>query len=128
MVREQESSTEASPPTARYKARSAKTAAFSRKTMHRKEKKRRRSEKEATFSRKTELSNKKKGKRRRNSASSRKTDQHNSKAWDAAHMQCKREASIIIRAVASDLIANDIAKQVTMTRKRKKVIRTCEEK
>ena len=37
--RVRESSTEASPPTARYKARSAKTAAFGRKTMHRKEKK-----------------------------------------------------------------------------------------
>ena len=70
-------------------------------------KKRRRSEKEATFS--------------------RKTDQHNSKAWDAAHIQCKREASRIRRAVASDRIANDIAKQVTMTRRREKVIRTCEE-
>ena len=60
VVREQESSTEASPPTARYKARSAKTAALSRKTVH---------------------SNKQKGKRRRNSASSRKTDQPNSRAW-----------------------------------------------
>ena len=40
-VRGQESSTRPrqSPPTVRYKARSAKTAAFSRKTMHRKEKK-----------------------------------------------------------------------------------------
>ena len=39
-VRGQESSTRPrkSQPTARYKARSAKTAAFSRKTMHRKEK------------------------------------------------------------------------------------------
>ena len=39
-VREQESSTRPrqSPPTARYKAGSAKTAASSRKTVHRKEK------------------------------------------------------------------------------------------
>ena len=37
--RDKEHSTEASPPTARCKARSAKTAAFGRKTMHRKEKK-----------------------------------------------------------------------------------------
>ena len=45
-------------------------------------KKRGRSEEEATFSRKTELGNKQKGKRRRNSASGRKTDQQNSKAWE----------------------------------------------
>ena len=34
VVREQESSTEASPQKARYKARSTKTEAFSRKTVH----------------------------------------------------------------------------------------------
>ena len=42
----------------------------------------------------------------------------------AARVQCKREASRTRRAVASDRSANDIAKQVTMNRKREKVIRT----
>ena len=66
------------PPTARYKARSARTAAFSRKTVH---------------------SNKQQGKRRRNSASSRGFIQQNDgtakfkSVGTAACVQCKREAS-----------------------------------
>ena len=35
-----------------------------------------------------------------------------------ARVQCKREASRIRRAIAADRSANDIAKQVTMTRER----------
>ena len=38
----------------------------------------------------------------------------------AARVQCKREASRIRRAIAFDRSANDIAKQVTMTRERHK--------
>ena len=45
----------------------------------------------------------------------------------AARVQCKRETSRIRRAIAADRSANDIAKQVTMTRGReRKVIRTRE--
>ena len=49
---------------------------------------------------------------------------HNSKAWGRSRVQCKREASGIRRAVAPDRSANDIANQVTMNRKKKKVITT----
>ena len=100
-------------------------SASSRTAMHRKEKTRR--SEEASFSRKTE--NSKKRKRRRNSASSRKTDQQNSKAWRmATRVHCKTEASRIRRTIAADRSANDIAKQMTMTRKRERVIITSEEK
>ena len=60
-----------------------------------------------------------KGKRRRISASSRKTVQHNSKAWVAQRVPCKREASRTRRAIAADRSVKDIAKQVTMTRERR---------
>ena len=46
------------------------------------------------------------------------------KSVGRSRVQCKREASGTRRAVASDRSAKDIAKQVTMNRKREKVIRT----
>ena len=111
--REQESSTRPrqSPPTARYKARPTKTAAFSRKTVH---------------------SNKSREKRRRVSASSRKKTSRtirkrgNCSPRAMQEREREREASRIRRAVASDRKANDIAKQVTTTRE--EVIRTREGK
>ena len=60
----------------------------------------------------------KKGKRRRNSASSRKTVQHNSKAWVAqpacSATEKRREQDVQSQPTA----VKDIAKQVTMTRER----------
>ena len=104
VVREPESFTEASSPTARYNARSAKMAAFSKE--------------ETSFSRRHVSQSKEKGKRRRNSASSRKIDQQNSRAW-GRRVQRKREASRTRRAIAADRSANDIAQWVMMTRERK---------
>ena len=46
----------------------------------------------------------------------------------ATRVHCMTEASRIRRTIAAERSANDIAKQMTMTRKREKAIRTCEEK
>ena len=100
-------STEVDPPTATYQARSSKTAAFSRKTARQQAKR-----KEKTDPHSAE---------RLSSATSEE------ERGDAG-VQCKTEASIIRRTVASDRNANDISKQVTMNRKKEKVTRTCEEK
>ena len=75
--------TEAKPADSEVQSQVSRDGRIQQKDGASPRKKRRRSEEEAAFSRKTELGNKQKGKRRRNSASSRKTVQHNSKAWVA---------------------------------------------
>ena len=92
-------STEADRPTARYQARSAKTAAFSRKTVH---------------------GNKQKRKDKTDPQAERLGSATSKEERGDARVQCKTEASRTRRAVTSDRSANDTAKQVTVNRKRER--------
>ena len=120
-VRGQESSTRPRqrPPTARYKARSAKTAAFSRKTMHRKEKREGVQERRPHSTER--LRSATSGKEREDSIAhpTERLISTIQKRGNCSPRKCKREASRLRRAVAFDRSANDIAKQVTMTRKKR---------
>ena len=95
--REQESSTEASPPTARYEARSTKTDICIQQTEWARQQ----------------------AKRKPHSADGTSRNAKFKSVGTAPRVQCKREASRKRRAIAADRSANDIAKQVTMPRERK---------
>ena len=117
--------TEASPQTARYKAMPAKTDPHSAERRCTAKKKREGALKRKPHSAGRLSSTSKEGNLIQQTI---RIAKQKFRSVGRSRVQCKREASRIRRAITADRSANDIAKQVTMTREREKVIRTREEK
>ena len=113
--------TEAKPAHSEVQSQVSKDAAFSRKTMQRKEKR------EGALKKRVRQQAKRKEKTEFRIQQKDCTAQFKS-VGRAARVQCKREASRTRRTIAADRSVKDIAKQVTMTRERERVMSTREGK